>query len=171
VKSCLYQSLRKIWLSNDNSDSDQNCGQQEGSNVDCDPTFEASCSSYEPQGGFNDLVRGFYFVNKKKLNSISRLHGWNLLHQDNEIRFFRNRQNEFKEFFSQENDLVFSNEFCSVIEALGHQHDPNEWRLFGSSKVGLEAVFLPIGKISHLYPYSMPLTWQSPFGNDPVRII
>ena len=32
-------------------------------NVDCDPTFEASCSSYEPhlltQGDLNDLVRDF----------------------------------------------------------------------------------------------------------------
>jgi hypothetical protein len=32
----------------DNSDSDQNHGQQEGGNADCDPTFAASCSSYEP---------------------------------------------------------------------------------------------------------------------------
>jgi hypothetical protein len=62
-------------FSNDNSDSDQNHGQQEGGNVDCDLTFEASCSSNEPQGGFNDLVRGFYFVKKKAKLSISRLHG------------------------------------------------------------------------------------------------
>jgi len=42
--------------------------------------------------------------------------------------------------------VVFCNEFCSVIEALGHQYDPIEWRLFDSSKVGLKAVFLPSGK-------------------------
>jgi len=36
---------------------------------------------------------------------------------------------EFKEFFSQENDLVFCNNVCSVIEALGHQHNPTEWCL------------------------------------------
>jgi hypothetical protein len=60
----------------------------------------------------------------------SRLKGRNLLHQDTEIYFFRKRQNEFKELFSQENDLVFCNDVCSVIVALGHQHDPTEWRLF-----------------------------------------
>jgi len=36
-------------------------GQQEGDNVACDPTFEASCSSSEPrsltQGDTNDLAR------------------------------------------------------------------------------------------------------------------
>jgi hypothetical protein len=66
-----------------------------------------------------------------------------LLHQDTEICFFPNRQNEFKEFFSQENDLVFGNDVCSVIEALRHQHDPNEWHLFtDSSKVSVKAVLL-----------------------------
>jgi hypothetical protein len=37
-----------LTFSNDNSDSDVDCGQQKGDNVDCDPTFEASCSSSEP---------------------------------------------------------------------------------------------------------------------------
>ena len=66
----------------------------------------------------------------------SRLRGWNILYQDNEICSFCNCQNEFKEFFSQENDLVFCNddcsviEACSVVEALEHQHDPAEWCLF-----------------------------------------
>jgi len=65
----------------------------------------------------------------------SRLKGWNHLHQDTEIYFFRNRQNEFKEFFSQENDLVFCSDVCCVIEALGRQHDPTEWRLFIDSEM------------------------------------
>jgi hypothetical protein len=43
---------------------------------------------------------------------------------------FRNRQNEFKYFFSQENDPVFCNDIFSVMEALGHQHNTSEWRLF-----------------------------------------
>ena len=60
--------------------------------------------------------------------------------------FFRNCQNEFKELFSQENDLVFFNDVCSVIEALGHQNDPTEWRLFiDSSNVVIKAVLLHNG--------------------------
>ena len=56
----------------------------------------------------------------------SRLQGWNLLHQDTEICLFRNRQNEFREFFSQEKDMVFCNYVFSVAGTLGHQHDPPE---------------------------------------------
>jgi hypothetical protein len=48
----------------------------------------------------------------------------------NEIYFFRNNQNEFKEFFSQENDMLLCNDVCSSIETTGHQHDPNGWRFF-----------------------------------------
>jgi hypothetical protein len=59
----------------------------------------------------------------------------------------RNRQNEFKQFFSQENYLVFCYDVCSVTEAGGHQHDPTEWRLFiDSSKVSFKAVLLHYGK-------------------------
>jgi hypothetical protein len=62
--------------------------------------------------------------------SGSRLKWWNLLHQDTEICFFRNRQIEFKEFLTQENDLLSCNDVCSVIGALGQKHDPTEWRFF-----------------------------------------
>jgi hypothetical protein len=56
---------------------------------------------------------------------------------------FRNYQDELKCFFSQENDPVFCNDICSVMEALGHQHSTSEWRLFSDpSKVSLKAVLL-----------------------------
>jgi hypothetical protein len=49
-------------------------------------------------------------------------------------------------YFSQENDLVFCNDICSVMEALGHQHNTPEWRLFiESTKVILKAVLLHNG--------------------------
>ena len=79
--------------------------QQEGDSVECDPKFEARCSS--PQfnllwkGDFNDLVRDFNLSKKEAELLGSRLREWNLPHQDNEICFFRNRQNEFREFFSK----------------------------------------------------------------------
>jgi hypothetical protein len=69
---------------------------------------------------------------RKKQSELlgSRLKGCNILHQVGEIRFLRKRQNEFKEFFSQENDLVYCTDVCSAIEDLGHKRDPIEWRLF-----------------------------------------
>jgi hypothetical protein len=66
--------------------------------------------------------------------------------QDSEICFFHKHQNEFKEFFCQENALVFCINVCCVIEALENQHNPTEWCLFiDSSEVSLKAVHLRIG--------------------------
>jgi len=76
----------------------------------------------------------------------SRLKVRNILHPDIETRFLCNRQNDFKGFFSQGNDLVFCNDVCFVIDALGHQRDPTERCLFtGSSKVILKVVLLRNG--------------------------
>jgi hypothetical protein len=61
--------------------------------------------------------------------SGSKLKWWNLLHQDTETRLFCNHQTELKEFFSQENQLVFCNDICPVTEAYVHQHNPPDWHL------------------------------------------
>jgi hypothetical protein len=53
---------------------------------------------------------------------------------------------DFKEFFSQENYLVFCNDVCSAVEAVGHEHNPTEEHLvIDSSKVTLKAVLLHNG--------------------------
>jgi len=77
----------------------------------------------------NHLVCDLNLLKKQAELLSTRLKGWNLLHQDSEICFFRYHNNEFKEFFCEENALVFCN-VCCVIEAHGHQHDPTDWLLF-----------------------------------------
>jgi hypothetical protein len=68
--------------------------------------------------------------------------------------FFATARMNLNVFFSLENDPVFCNDICSVMEALGHQHSTPEWRLFiDSSKVSLKAVLLHNG---NKYP-SVPL--------------
>jgi hypothetical protein len=100
------------------------------------------------KGYFDDLVRDLNLSKREAEILGSRLQRWNLLHQDNEICFFRNRQNDFREFFSQENDTEFCNYVFSVTEALGHQHDPPQQRVFtDSSKVSLKAVLLHKKKV------------------------
>jgi hypothetical protein len=42
------KSPENVTFSDDNSDSDEDSVEQEGDNVDCDPTIGASCSSSEP---------------------------------------------------------------------------------------------------------------------------
>jgi hypothetical protein len=68
-------------------------------------------------------------------------------------------------FFSQENDLVFYNDICSVTEALEHQHNTPGWRLFiDSSKVSFKAVLLYNG---HKYP-SVPLAHALNMGHKKI---
>ena len=96
----------------------------------------------------------------------SRLKGWNLLPQNSEICFFHNHQSEFREFFSQENALIFCNYVYSVIEALGHQHDPTEWHLFiDYSEVSLKAVHLHNGDRLPSVPLSHACNMKESCGN------
>ena len=60
-----------LTFSDDNSDSDEDHGQQEGDNIDCDPSSEASCSSSEPhlllQGHLSDLVRDLNLLKRTEI--------------------------------------------------------------------------------------------------------
>ena len=57
--------------------------------------------------------------------------------------FYCGRHEEFKDFFSQEDSVVFWKDVCSVTEVLGHEYNPDQWRLFiVSSKVSLKLVLL-----------------------------
>jgi len=59
------------------------------------------------------------------------------------VCFFRNRQ----DFYSEENDLLYCNNICAVMDVLDHEHKTTEWRLFiDSSKTSLKAVLLHNGK-------------------------
>ena len=74
-----------------------------------------------------------------------RLKGWNLLLQDT-VCFYHVRHEEFKEFFSLEDSVMFCNDICSVMEVLGHEYNPDQWRLFiDSSKVNTKVVLLHNG--------------------------
>ena len=61
--------------------------------------------------------------------------------------FYRGHHEEFKDFFFQEDGVVFCNDVPPPItEVLGHEYNPDQWRLFiDSSKVGLQLVLLHDG--------------------------
>jgi hypothetical protein len=69
--------LQNLAFSDDNSNSDEDHGQQDGDNFDCDWTFEGSFSSFEPhlltEGNTNDLVCAFNLSKKQAELFISRL--------------------------------------------------------------------------------------------------
>jgi len=138
---------RNMTLS-DNESSDEDVGQA-NSNMVCDPTFAGACYSNEPhlltREDLND-IRDMNLSKKQAELSDSRLKGWNLLRQNTKVCFYRGRHEEFKDFFSLEDNVVFCNYVCSVMEVLVHEYNPDQWRLFiDSSKVSLMIVLLHNG--------------------------
>jgi len=118
--------------------------------MDCDPTLAGACSCNEShlptQGDLNDIVRDLKLSKKQPEFLGSRLKGWNLLCQDITVCFYHGHHEEFKDFFSQEDGVFFCNDVCSTREVLGHEYNPDQWRLFiGSSKVRLKVVLLHNG--------------------------
>jgi hypothetical protein len=120
------KTLENLTFSDDNSDSDEDHEHQGGGSVEYGPTFEASCSSSQlnllTKGDLNDIPHDLNLCKKEAAFFGSRLKGRNFLHQDSAVCLLYNRQIEFREFFSQENDLVIGNYVSSVTEDLGHQH-------------------------------------------------
>ena len=76
-----------------------------------DATFETSLSSCErhllTQGELNDLVWDLKLSKNQTELLGSRLRGLNLLQKDTKVCFFRNRQEQFQDFYSEENCLVY----------------------------------------------------------------
>jgi len=89
-----------------------------------------ACSSNEPHllahGDLNDIVHDLNLSKKQAELLSSRLKGWNLLRQDTTVSFYRERQEEFKDFFSLEGGVMFCNDVCSVMEVLGHEYTPEQ---------------------------------------------
>jgi len=115
-----------------------------------DATFETSTSSCEPhlltQGELNGFFRDLKLTKKQAELLGSKLRGWNHLQKDTKLCFFRNHQEEFQEFYSEENDLVYWKNICAVMDVFDHEHKTTEWRLFiDALKTSLKAVLLHNG--------------------------
>ena len=101
----------------DSESSDEDVGQA-NKNMDFDPTFARACSSSEPhllsQGDLNEIVRDLNLSKKQAEPLYSRLKNWNLLHQDTKVCFNCGHHEEFNDFLSLEDGVVFCNDICSV---------------------------------------------------------
>jgi hypothetical protein len=81
-----------VIVDDEDSATDEADLEQVGETFDCDPTFEASCSSSEPhlltQGDLNGLVSDLNLPKKEAEILASRLKGWNLLQQGTKVCLF-----------------------------------------------------------------------------------
>ena len=84
-----------------------------------------------------------YQRNQAEMLSL-RLKERNLLDKGTKICSFRERQHEFQHLFSQHVDLGYCNDANALLQALGEQHKPEEWRLFiDASKLSFESCSPP----------------------------
>jgi len=59
------------------------------------------------------------------------------------VCFYCGYHEEFKDFSSQEDGVMFYNDVCSTMEVFDHEYNPDQWCLFNdSSKVRLKLVLL-----------------------------
>ena len=101
----------------------------------------------------------------------SRLRGWTLLQKDTKMCFFRNRQEEFQDLYSEENDLVYCNNIYAVMDVLDHEHKTTEWRLFiDSSKTSLKIVLLHNGNKFPSVPIAYATNMKETYENLKILI-
>ena len=107
------------------------------------------------QSELNDLIRDLNLTKNQAEILGSRLQEWNLLSDETRISIFRTRQKDFSCYFELQDALCYCSNIESLMNELGVQHCPEEWRLFiDSSKSSLKAVLLHNGND---YP-SVPLS-------------
>jgi len=98
------------------------------------------------QGELNDLVRD---LSLSKIDSEllgSRLKAKNLLSSEVVFSWYRNREDEFLQYFTSDQNLVYCCNIPGLVEHLGTSYNASEWRLFiDSSQRSLKAVLLHIG--------------------------
>jgi len=82
------------------------------------------------------------------------------------VCLYHGRHEEFKDFFSLEDGVMLCNDVCSVMEVLGHEYNPDQWRLFiDSSEVSLKVVLLHNGNrfpsVPSAYAANMKESYES----------
>lgn len=126
------------------------------------PTFESvpesSLSIYQPseitppcrhieitQNRLDLMTRQLKLSQTRQILLTQHLKAVNILAPGVRIYDARGRQREYLTFFSvnEKNSFAYCNNIRGLMIAMGHEYDPNEWRLFiDSSKRSLKAVLL-----------------------------
>ncbi len=95
------------------------------------------------QARLNDLVRDLRLSKDDAELLASRLQENNLLDNSARVSYFRRRNDKFLDYFKEEDGLCFCSDIHGLFNALGHNHEVEEWRLFiDASKYSLKAVLL-----------------------------
>ncbi|XP_076053032.1 uncharacterized protein LOC143032339 [Oratosquilla oratoria] len=100
------------------------------------------------QADLNDLTRDLNLSKESAQLLGSRLREKNLLAPETTFFWYREREREFRQFFTTQKDssLVYCNNIAGLIQSMGLDYVATEWRLFiDSSSRSLKAVLLHNG--------------------------
>lgn len=97
----------------------------------------------------------------------SRLRNKNLLAPGTLSSFYRNREHEYVQYFTQDESLVYCNNIPKLINKLGNiEYNKNEWRLFiDSSKRSLKGVLLHNGNFLASVPVAHSVYLKETYDN------
>ena len=126
-----------------------------------DPEY-ASMNKPRPlnQKEMNDLVRDMSLPKANAELLSSRLREKNLVTDEVRVMYYRKRHEEFKQFFTKTQDLVFCNNIRDLLLKLGiKKHTPQDWHLFiDSCKRSLRCVLLHKGNLYASIPIAHSTT-------------
>lgn len=156
----------EAFLSETSSSSNTTNDTSNGLSAAADPNYvpdPGSCN--EPhlldQGELSDLIRDLDLTKQKAELLASRMRQWNFLKEETMITLYRNRNDELKQFFSKENSISFCLNIDGLMEFLGFNHKPSEWRLFiDGSTESLKAVLLHNGNEKPTIPLAHTVVWK-----------
>jgi hypothetical protein len=116
---------------------------------DSDSDYEAHSSFPQcfDQKELNDLIRDLNLSKDSSELLASRLKEKKFLSPGTKITFYREREKDLLQFFTEETTLVFCNDVEGLLTKMGlPKYTPNEWRLFiDRSKRSLKCVLLHNG--------------------------
>lgn len=149
------------------SESDVEVMEIETSDSDYLPGSSAAERGCFNQSELNDLVRDLAL--SKELAELlgSRLEEKNLICPKTSFYWFRQREIEFKSFFSEDGYLVYCNNVTELMLKLGlPNYDPSEWRLFiDASKRILKGVLLHNGNVFGSVPVAYSVILKESYAN------
>jgi hypothetical protein len=153
----------------------------ESSESDSSEDIDENAEAYQPtedhnprplsQAELNDLTRDLHLPKESAQLLGSRLREHNLLAQGTTYAWYRHREKEFLEFFEKQGALVFCNEIQSLVEHMGIEYKPDNWRLFiDSSSRSLKAVLLFNGNLVASIPVGHSVQMSETYENMQILI-
>jgi hypothetical protein len=121
---------------------------------------------FPTQHELDDLIRDLGLTKSNAELLASRLKEWNLLDPSCRVTHYRDRHQQFADFYKNEESLCYCSDVNGLFLAMDIDHDPHEWRLFiDSSSRSLKAVLLHNGNVFPSIPVAHSVQLKENYAN------